>query len=307
MSSNLKEMLPIDLVTHVTTMCGTRGEAWFDELPEMISRLECQWSIDVGKPFPGIEYNFVASAVTDDGIPVVLKIAPPFKTTEIHSEAKFLRTLDGERAVRLLKEDRKSKAILMERALPGKCLVDLFAHDPIGSVPPAIEVLKSITTDQPDDITDVPTLDGWFANFRDRFRGTGFPAIEAERAIRMYEQLSTSPGDRRYIHGDFHLGNIVNSDRSPFLVIDPKGIVGHVGYEAAVFLMNLYRWQHQKDGRVRDLLDNAVCLFADGLGLSEAVIRQWGFVHTVIGAWWNYEDMPGLYDAELAMPDIWNV
>ena len=55
MSSNLKEMLPADLVTHVTVMCGTRGEAWFDELREMIARIEDRWSIDVGDPFPGIE------------------------------------------------------------------------------------------------------------------------------------------------------------------------------------------------------------------------------------------------------------
>ena len=55
------------------------------------------------------------------------------------------------------------------------------------------------------------------------------------------------------------------------------------------------------------MLDEAVGLFADGLEMSELAVRQWGFVHTVIGGWWNYEDMPGLYDGELAMPDIWNV
>src|SRR4030095_9971356 len=125
----------------------------------------------------------------------------------------------------------------------------------------------------------------------------------AERAIAMYENLTPSNSDRRYIHGDFHLGNIVNSDRSPFLAIDPKGIVGHIGYEAAVFLINLHRWQSAKNTRVSDLLDAAVRLFADGLGLSEATIRQWGFVGTVIGAWWTYDDMPELYDARVAMPD----
>lgn len=307
MAANLKEILPPDLVTHVTAMCGTRGEAWFDELPETIARIEDRWSIDVGDPFPGIEYNFVAPAVMDNGVPAVLKIAPPFETTEIHGEAKFLRTRDGVGAVRLLKEDREARAILIERAVPGKSLVDLFAHDPIGSISPAIDVLKSINMKPPDDIADVPTLDGWFAKFRDRFQGTGFPASEAVRAIEMYEELTANSSGPRYIHGDFHLANIVNSDRSPFLAIDPKGIVGHLGYETAVFLINLYRWQCEKNGRICDLLDKAVGLFADGLGLPEAVIHQWGFVHTVIGAWWNYEDMPDLYDAELAMPDIWNV
>jgi streptomycin 6-kinase len=307
MYSNLKEKLPADLVTHVTAMCGTRGEAWFEELPEMIARIEDCWKIDVRDPFPGIEYNFVAPAVMGDGVPVVLKIAPPFETTEIHGEAKFLRMRDGTGAVRLLKEDRELRAILIERAVPGKSLVELFSHDPIGCISPAIEVLKSITMEPPDDLTDVPTLDGWFATFRDRFPGTGFPESEAVGAIEMYEELTAKGNDLRYIHGDFHLGNIVNSDRTPFLAIDPKGVVGHVGYEAAVFLINLYRWQCERNGRVRLLLDNAVSLFADGLGLSQSAIRRWGFVHTVIGAWWNYEDMPELYHPQLAIPDIWNV
>ena len=307
MSSNLKEMLSTNLVTHVTAMCGARGEAWFDELPAMIARIEDRWSIEVSDPFPGIEFNFVASAVMDGGVPVVLKIAPPFETTEIHGEAKFLRTRNGIGSVRLLKEDCEAKAILIERAMPGKSLVDLFAHDPIGSIPPALEVLKSITMQPPDDLTDVPTLDGWFAQFRDRFRGTGFPEVEGVRAIEIYEELTADRTDLRYIHGDFHLGNIVNSDRCPFLAIDPKGIVGHVGYEAAVFLINVYRWQCENNARGRDLLHEAVRLFANGLGLSEVAVRQWGFVHTVIGGWWNYEDMRELFEAELAMPDIWNV
>ena len=304
MHSNLKEMLPTDLVTHVTEICGARGEAWFDELPELISTLESKWSIHVADPFPGIEYNFVASAATSDGVPVVLKIAPPFETVEIHGEAKFLRTRNGVGAVRLLDEDRDLKAILMERAMPGRSLVDLFSDDPLGSVSSAIEVLKSIDMPRPDDMTDVPTLDGWFANFRDRYRGSGFPEIEAARAIEMYEELAADRRNLRYIHGDFHLGNIVDSHRSAFLAIDPKGIVGHVGYEAAVFLINLYRWQSEKNP---DLLDEAVRLFADALGLSDTAIRKWGYVNTVIGAWWNYDDMPALYDAKVAMPDIWNV
>jgi streptomycin 6-kinase len=307
MSRNLKQTLPTDLITHVTAMCGDRGAAWLADLPDAISKLERDWSVVVGDPFSGIEYNFVAPAVADDGSHVVIKIAPPFETTEIHGEAKFLRTLQGEGAVRLIAEDREAKAILIERAVPGKSLVDLFADDPIGSIPPALEVLKSITTDPPDNMSDVPTLDGWFSNFRKRVSGSGFPDVVADRAIAMYSELSRNENHRKYIHGDFHLGNIVDSDRTPFLAIDPKGIVGHVGYDAAVFLLNLHRWQRETNERVDVLIDDAVRLFADGLGLSRTEIRQWAFAHTIISSWWNFDEMPGVYDSELAVADIWNV
>ena len=122
MSGNFADSLPQELVTHVTEMCGSKGEEWFTLLPALIDDCEKQWDIRVGRPFPGIEYNFVAEAVSEKGIPMVVKIAPPFETAEIQSEAKFLKVLDGRGAVKLIAEDRKRKAIFIERALPGKGL-----------------------------------------------------------------------------------------------------------------------------------------------------------------------------------------
>src|SRR5690349_11262756 len=95
---------PAELVTHVTEMCGARGEGWFAELLSVIRELEGKWDLKVGAPFPGIEYNFVADAQRCDGEPVVIKIAPPFETTEIFGEAKYLRLHEGKGAVRLLGE-----------------------------------------------------------------------------------------------------------------------------------------------------------------------------------------------------------
>ena len=91
-----------------------------------IRELEDQWSVSVHDPFPGIEYNFVAPATMNDGRDVVVKIAPPFERTEIHGEAKYLRTRNGNCAIELLAEDRDQHAILLERALPGEALFRLL-------------------------------------------------------------------------------------------------------------------------------------------------------------------------------------
>ena len=72
-----KDTLPQELITHVTAICGERGEKWFDRLPKTIRELETEWSVKVGEPFSGIEFNFVAEAAMN-GRPVVVKIAPPF-------------------------------------------------------------------------------------------------------------------------------------------------------------------------------------------------------------------------------------
>ncbi len=305
MSTSFKDSLPGELAEHVVAMCGARGEAWFETLPTVIARLETQWNIRVGNPFPGIEYNFVAEAVTNDGVQVVLKIAPPFEATEIFGEAKYLRLHNGNSAIRLLAEDRQHHAILLERAVPGEALHERFHSKPIECLGPAIDVLNRVLQPPPAGMSDVPTLDGWFENFR-AYRDTQFPAALAERAFEIYERLSSQPDQTFYIHGDYHPGNIVTATREPFQIIDPKGIVGNVGYDIAVFLINIERWQRENPD-LDALLREAIVHFAAAFEFTEREIREWVFAHMVIGAWWNFQDMPGLYDAELAMPAIWHL
>jgi streptomycin 6-kinase len=305
MRDSFKGSIPEELVTHVSEMCGPRGDKWFEELPNIIGTLEKQWCIQVGDPYPGIEYNFVARANGQNGSPLVIKIAPPFETVEIHGEARFLRVRDGNGAIRLIEHDRALKAILIERAEPGKALHEEFENAPADCIDPAIRVLKQILKPVPTDMSDMVTLDVWFNNFR-RYDTTDFPARMAERAFEIYERLSKQTDKIFYIHGDYHLGNVVTAQREPFLAIDPKGIVGHVGYDIAVFLINLERWQRNKPG-VNELLNRTVRSFASAFDLSEVEIREWVFAHMVIGAWWNYEDMPNLYDPEVAMPSVWHL
>lgn len=305
MDPAFKDSLPSELVTHVTEMCGTTGDDWFTNLPMLITELENQWNVCIGKPFSGIEYNFVAEATGADGLPLVIKIAPPFETVEIHGEAKFLRVLDGRGAVKLIAEDRERKAIFIERAIPGRALHEEFSSSPIDCIGPAIDVLKQILGPPPIEMTDVVTLDNWFENFR-RYNETEFPRQMAEKAFEIYERLSCEPEKTFYMHGDYHPGNVVTAQRERFLAIDPKGIVGHVGYDIAVFLINLERWQRNKPG-VNDLLDRAIARFALAFGLTELEIREWVFAHMVIGAWWNYKDMPDLYDPKVAMPSVWHL
>jgi streptomycin 6-kinase len=300
------QTIPDELVTHVTAICGSRGEKWFADLPDIIEEVELDWNIKVAEPFPGIEYNFVAEAYRNDGERIVVKIAPPFETVEIFGEAKYLRLHGGRGAIKLIAENRERMAILLERAVPGVALHQEFALDPFDCIDPAIRVLKQVLQPPPEDLTDVPTLDGWFGRFDKRFRTTVFPKKLAESALEIYERLAVESGRAYYIHGDFHPGNIVTAQREAFQVIDPKGIVGHLGYDIAVFLINLERWVRERSD-IHSVLTFAIDRFAAAFGLSESEIRQWVFAVMVIGAWWNFEDMPNLYDPELAMPAIWHL
>ncbi len=295
---------PDELITHVTAICGERGKRWLDDLPRMVARLETEWSLSVAEPFPGGEFNFVAPAVRNDGSDVVVKISPPYERVEIFQEAQWLRARDGIGCMRLLAVDNDRAAILLERARPGEALFEKFAGDPAGSVVVAIDVLRSVLRPPPKRTIDVGSVDAWFENFRTSRRGD-FPTSYADRAFEIYDRLSGSTDHTFYLHGDFHHGNILTAEDG-FAVIDPKGVVGHIGYEISVFLNNLHWWQNGSD-RVDDLLTFAIRAFSAAFGLSTQEVREWAFAGMVIGAWWKLDDSPELYDNDVALADVWAV
>lgn len=305
MTSSFRETLPADLVTHVTAICGPSGVEWLDALERTVSELEELWTIRVLEPFAAGEFNFVAPARGLSGDRCVLKIAPPFDPVEIHGEADYLRSRNGEGAVKLIDEDPDRRAILVEHALPGKNLAELFEDDQMSALPPAIDVLRSILAPAPKPGDGVKTLDEWFDGLR-RYPSTNFPADYAEKALTIYEELRAQPGRTFYLHGDLHPGNIVSATRSPYLAIDPKGIVGHVGYDIGVFLNNFHWWQETLPD-IHERLDFAVSEFASAFDIDPTEIRKWAFAQMVLGAWWTFEDMPEFYDNAVAKSDVWNV
>jgi streptomycin 6-kinase len=305
MTASFRELLPPAFLSNTLALCGERAEPWLDRLPELIRALELRWSITAGNPFPNIGYNYVAAARCVDDTPAVLKIGLPLESTEIYGEAKYLKTLDGHGAVRLLEEARDDQAILLERAVPGEKLTDLFRGRECEAVAPAIELLHLVRRPVPNDLSDAILLDDWFDGLH-RFSEKGFPESYAVRALNIYDKLANQPGRTFYLHGDFHPDNIVSATRSGFVVIDPKGIVGHIGYEIAVFLNNFHWWQETKRD-IKEVLDRALHQFSAVFELDPTELRQWAFAQMVLSAWWTFDEMPALYDNEVAKADIWDV
>jgi len=305
MTGSFRDSLPPEFVRNALALCGETGERWLDDLPGTIEALERQWSITAGIPFPNIEYNYVATAHCDDETSAVLKIGLPLKNTEIYGEARYLQTLKGTGAVRLLQEDRRRQAILVERAVPGENLTNVFHGREPEAVASAIDLLHLIPQPPPKNLTDVILLDDWFDGLH-RYREKDFPKTYALKALEIYDRLSFQSDRTFYLHGDFHPGNIVSASRAPYLVIDPKGIVGHLGYEIAVFLNNFHWWQEGKPN-IKTMLSTAVDQFAAAFDFDPLELRQWAFAGMVLSAWWTFDEMPEIYNNEVVKADIWDV
>lgn len=296
---------PSELVKNVRALNGDQGVEWLAKLPEIVHDLEVEWAVSVGAPFNNGEYNYVARAVDRNRRPCVVKIAPPRGDRDHFSEAKYLALSQGRGAVALLAHDPDRMAMLIERAIPGKTLTKTFEDREPDSIEPAIEVLRSTSRAIPADLSDVILLDDWFDGLR-RSGGTAFPAAHAEKALDIYDRLRRQTEFIGYLHGDFHPDNIVSADRAPFLLIDPKGMIGHLGYEIAVFLNNFHWWQDEAPD-IRERLDVAIRQFANAFEMSELELREWAFAQMVLAAWWTFDEMPENYTNDVAKADIWDV
>ncbi len=305
METSFRESLPSEFVINTIALCREAGERWLDRLPELVESLEDRWSISAHKHFANLSYNYVAPATCTDGSAAVLKIGLPLNDVEIFGEAKYLRTLNGKGATRLLVEDRMAQAILIERIRPGINLTRIFEGREPEAVEPAIEVLRQLHCPPPNDRVDTILLDDWFDGLR-RYPGTEFPSDYAAKALEIYEKLSSQPKRTLYLHGDFHPDNILSCDRLPFIMIDPKGIIGHIGYEIAVFLNNFHWWQDQKP-YIRGILNVAIHQFSAAFDLDPVELRQWAYAQMVLSAWWTFDEMHEIYSNEVAMADVWDV
>lgn len=279
------------------------GKQWLIKLPEIVEEIEQNWSLSVKNAFPNLSYHYVAPCVCADGSEAVLKIGFPGEAVNIFNEMKMLKYLDGRNSVELLRFDEKRFAFLLEKLTPGKNLKTIYQNDEAKAVEIVIEVMRAFWQKAPED-SNFPRLEDWFKGF-DSAAKTEFPASYIKRARKFFDELTESK-QKMLLHGDFHHENILSATREPFLAIDPKGIVGDIGYDISIFLINHAGWL-KSEPDLRGKLDKAIRKFAESFEIEPQNVRKWVFAHTVLSAWWTFEENCENWKDELAFAEIWEV
>jgi streptomycin 6-kinase len=72
------------------------AEEWLERLPVLVSTLEADWSIAVGRPYGGGSEAFVAEATRADRTSAVLKVVVPGAGNDPSNEATVLRLAGGD-------------------------------------------------------------------------------------------------------------------------------------------------------------------------------------------------------------------
>ena len=277
------------------------GRRWLENLPQIIEEIEQNWQVKLKAPFKNLSYHYVAPCILPDETEAVVKIGFPGEAEYILNERRMLRFLDGQSVNRLFDFDEQRFAFLLEKLSPGENLKTIFAGNKQEAVAIAIETMRGFWQKAPAN-HDFPRLEKWFDELK-RAEKTNFDTKSASCALGFFEELN-SLSEAMLLHGDFHHENILSADRAPFLAIDPKGIVGHRAFDISVFLRNHAHWL-KNEADFRRKLSESIEQFSRAFEIEPRDLRRWMFAHSVLSAWWTFEENCETWKNELEFTKIW--
>ena len=269
------------------SVIGKSADEWLRSLPRLVSECETLWSCAFSAPYRDLSFNYVASGSRFDGQAVVLKLCIP--NDEYLTEAGALQAIAGDGANLLLACDHPRHALLLERLIPGRSLDEMADHDQADQI--AASVMKRIWRINPDRAL-FPSVNDWIQHMADRkniVQGTVFPTSWITTALGMYHELISEPAEQLLLHGDLHKGNILSSQREPWLAIDPKGVIGPAIWETGPLLLNVIN-PGESLRVTRHNLFRSVLALSSALGHDRRRIAAWGVVRAVLSAFWTVED-----------------
>jgi streptomycin 6-kinase len=231
-----------------------------------------RWSLTLGEPYEQGAAGYTARATLPDGTPVVLKVVHPHRESE--HEADALELWGGDGAVRLVARDESGSALVLERCDPGTPLSRLDADEAldvaIGLLPrlwrPAGEPFHTLA--------DEAAL--WASYLPGQWRGDGALLDAALDAI---TTLSPTQGEQVLLHQDLHFDNVLAAEREPWLVIDPKPLLGEREFAVAPIARS-FELGHSKKAMLHRF-DRVT----SELGLDRERARGWTIAQTVA---WTY-------------------
>jgi len=225
-----------------------------------------EWGLTLEEPL-----HSDASVVIPAG-DLVLKVNADWHFEAEH-EAEALARYQGEGAVRLVRRDDERRALLIERCRPGTPLWD--EPDEI-TVVSALLPRLSIEVAEPHPFRTVSgEADRWLRELPQRYH----PSELLDAALEVLRTVDRSA--RHLVNQDLHGGNVLRAEREPWLVIDPKPLVGEREIDGVGLLRNA------DDPRA----------WVDALaehGYDRERLWGWGFAHAL--AWDNAAEAQTIYE-----------
>lgn len=214
------------------------AEDWLDRLPALVSSLETDWSVAVGRSYWGGSEAFVAEATRQDGTSAVLKVLVPGAGNDSSNEATVLRIAGGEGCPALYQYDAERGALLMEKL--GRPMFELgLPHSR------RLEILWATAARiwRPAPNCGLPTgaeKARWLADFVVKlWEELDHPCSEKaiDQALTSAHRREQAHRDEKavLVHGDVHQLNALQSEDG-FKLVDPDGLLAEAEYDLGVLM-----------------------------------------------------------------------
>jgi streptomycin 6-kinase len=258
----------------LATACRGSAErrTWLEQLPGSIRQIQDRWELSLERPLAGsdVSCSWVAPVVRRDRTRAVLKVGMPHM--EGAHELQGLHFWDGDPTVRLLDADAALNAMLLEYCEPGIALRRLPQPEQDVVIARLFQRLWRRPA-APHPFRPLAAMTSYWAE-ETRAAAARWPdALLVEEGLRLFDELSRPSSDDVLLATDLHAGNVLSSQREPWLVIDPKPFIGDRAYDATQHLFNC---------RNRIVADPVATIrrFADLLELDDERVRLWMFARS---------------------------
>jgi streptomycin 6-kinase len=264
--------LPRRLAAHWHT-----ERAWLDALPGLVADCAEQWELTLETPID-TPHSLVVPAGD-----VVLKLNAP-SHVEADQDPDALERWNGRGAVRLVARDDARRAYISERCWPGTQLSESSA-DEVAVVTRLLVRLSHDATEPHRFRALAAEAERWLDEVPARYvlANRPFERSLLELALDVFRTVDLSAA--WLVNQDLHGLNVLRAQREPWLVIDPKPLVGERELDGVGVLRNV-----DSVADVRRWLDALT-----EIGLDRERVRGWGVAHALAWGWdesgWSAESI----------------
>ncbi|MFB6506750.1 MULTISPECIES: aminoglycoside phosphotransferase family protein [unclassified Streptomyces] len=220
---------------------GPQVADWCAEAPDLIARLTSQWGLSLGESLPDGASSVTLRCRWPDGTPAVLKISP--ERALLAEQVGMLEwfTASG-RVPCVLAFDKEAGAMVLEEIVPGTPAEDM----PAASLPEQwSDLLAALHGVTPPPLPTRVLRERCEEAFARVGRRLSEPAISArmditvwDRAIRRCKRLLDTEATTVLLHGDLHLGNVLDGGpERGLMAIDPKACIGDPCFDAVDYVV----------------------------------------------------------------------